>query len=489
MKTAALFAVLITTLPAIAQAGTEIGVLDAAGDTNGGPNLVRGDTVFVRGWASDTSTGAPVFEVTIYVDGSPLGTATLGGLRPDVAQAYNRSDYTNSGWNFSASTSNLAVGSHTVTAVAHGFSATTSLSGSKTINITSPNGGRQTVGFVDTAGDANGMPVVIRGNTLYVQGWAADNVSGAPVLNVTVFIDGFGVGSATLGVSRPDVAQAFGSVNFLNSGWTFQLSTSILSVGSHVVSASASGPSGTVLLTGSKSVNITQQGGGQEIGFVDFAGATNGSSTSVIQGGTLLVRGWAADTATGAPVQTVSVFIDGVFAGTATLGSARPDVAAANNRSDYTNSGWTFQMSTSSLSLASHSVTASASGSSGTATLAGNKSFTVTNQSASQVIGFLDAADLGTNTITARGWAADLATGAPVQNVLVTVDGIFSVLATLGVPRPDVATALNRPDFTNSGWTATIFFSSPVGSHTFTATATGPSGTAPLSGVKVATFP
>jgi len=268
------------------------------------------------------------------------------------------------------------------------------------------------------------------------------------------------------------------------------MSTTTLSAGSHVIFASATGPSNTGPLTGSKIVNITLQAAGQEIGFVDIAGATNGTSTSVVQGGTLLVRGWAADTATGAPVQSVSVFIDGLFVGTALLGSARPDVAAADNRPDFTNSGWTFQMSTSGLSLATHSVTASASGPSGTAALVGNKSFSVTSQAVT-VIGFVDSADVvaGTNTITVRGWAGDLATGAPVQNVIVTVDGVFSVFSTLGVSRPDVAQALNRPDFTNSGWTATIFFSSPVGSHVFTASATGSSGTAPLSGVKIATFP
>jgi hypothetical protein len=99
----------------------------------------------------------------------------------------------------------------------------------------------------------------------------------------------------------------------------------------------------------------------QEIGFVDSAGAANGAAT-VAQGSTLYAGGWAADTVGGAPVQSVTVYVDGNNTGTADLGFSRPDVATAYNRSIYTLSGWRFQVSTSSLSVGTHSVTAKATG-------------------------------------------------------------------------------------------------------------------------------
>ena len=101
------------------------------------PTLPRGGTLYVRGWAVDTATGAPVQNVTVFVDGSPVGTAALGSARPDVAQAYGRSDYRNSGWSFQMSSGGLTVGTHTVTATGSGPSGTGPLTTAKTVTITS----------------------------------------------------------------------------------------------------------------------------------------------------------------------------------------------------------------------------------------------------------------------------------------------------------------------------------------------------------------
>ncbi|MDP8983202.1 MAG: S8 family serine peptidase [Acidobacteriota bacterium] len=363
-----------TTIPMPAGGGQESGFVDMAGDTQGGANVPKGATLFVRGWAVDTVAGAPVQSVTVFVDGNSVGTATLGDARPDVAQAYNSSDYTNSGWHFQMSTAALTVGQHSVTASATGPSGNGSLLRNRTVNITA--GGGQETGYVDMAGDTQGGANVPKGATLFVRGWAADTASGAPVQSVTVLIDGNSVGTATLGISRPDVAQAFNRSDYTNSGWSFQMSTGSLSVGQHSVTAMATGSSGTGALLRTGTVNITA-GGGQEIGYVDMAGDTQGGA-NVSKSATLFVRGWAADTASGAPVQSVTVLIDGNSAGTATLGISRPDVAQAFNRSDYTNSGWSFQMSAAPLSVGQHSVTATASGSSGTGPLTRTQTINIT---------------------------------------------------------------------------------------------------------------
>jgi RHS repeat-associated protein len=53
----------------------------------------------------------------------PITTAyTLGGSRPDVATAYNRSDFTNSGWTFTGSIGTPTVGTHVISAIAYDWS-------------------------------------------------------------------------------------------------------------------------------------------------------------------------------------------------------------------------------------------------------------------------------------------------------------------------------------------------------------------------------
>ncbi len=466
------------------QPGQQIGFLDIAGNSLGGSSIPQGATLFAGGWAADTTAGAPVQSVTILVDGNSVGTGAVNGPRPDVAQAYNRTDFTSSGWGFQVSTAALSLGPHSVTASAKGPSGTGMLTGTRNITITAPAG--QEIGFVDQAGDLQGLASVTQGATLYVRGWAADTASGAPVQTVTIYVDGNSVGNATLGTPRGDVVLAFSRSDYVLSGWSFQVSSAALSVGTHVVTAIATGSSGSAALTGSRTVNTTLAGG-HEIGVVDLAGDSQGVAT-VAQGAQLHVGGWAADTATGAPVQSVNIFVDGNNVGFAGLGVSRPDVAQAFSRSDYTNSGWSFQMSSAALSVGQHSVGATATGISGTVQLVNSRTVNIT-AGAGQEIGFVDmAGDVQggatvsqAGTLYVRGWAADTATGAPVQSVTLFLDGNSMGTATLGGSRPDVASAFSRSDYTNSGWSFQISAGSlSIGQHSITASAAGSSGTGPL---------
>ncbi len=355
----------------IVPAGQEIGFVDLAGDVQGGASVPKGATLYVQGWAADTASGAPVQSVTVFVDGNSAGTATLGIARPDVAQAFNRSDYANSGWSFQMSTSALSVGQHSITATAAGPSATGPLLRSRTINITQ--GGGQEIGFVDLAGDAQGGSTVTSSGTLYVQGWAADTASGAARADRDGVCRRNQRRDCHPGKRTPRRLASF-QPQRLHQQRLELMSAGALSIGQHSVTAMASGLSGTAPLVGTRTITIT---GGQEIGFVDMAGDVQGGAT-VSQTGTLYVRGWAADTATGAPVQIVTVFLDGTAAGTATLGVFRPDVASAFNRRDYTNSGWSFQIPAASLNTGQHSVTATATGSSGTGPLLRTRAINIT---------------------------------------------------------------------------------------------------------------
>jgi hypothetical protein len=361
----------------ITAQGQEIGSVDIAGNASGVGTVVKGATLYVFGWAADTATGAPVQSVTVFVDGAGVGTATLGIARPDVANAFGRTDYANSGWSFQMSTASLSTAPHSVTATASAPSGSAQVGGTRTVTITAPTGGGQVIGSLDMAGDSNGTATVIVGGTLYVRGWAVDTASGAPVQSVTVSVDGKIIGGATLGVVRTDVAAYFGRSDYTNSGWTFVMGVGGLSTSAHTVTATAVGPSGTAQIGGGSIFTITAPtGAGQEIGSLDMVGDASGNP-AVMKGQTLFVRGWAADTVGGAPVQSVTIFVDGISAGTATLGGARPDVAAYFNRTDYAASGWTFQMTTNNLSATSHSVTATAVGPSATAQLGASKTVTI----------------------------------------------------------------------------------------------------------------
>jgi hypothetical protein len=122
---------------------TEIGFVDEAGDSKRAETVSTAGILLVYGWAADTAKGAPVDRVMVYVDGISAGAATLGQVRRDVENYYNRNDYSNSGWNFKMSASLLSPGKHTVTATASGPSGTAQLAPSKTITIAVATGGGQ----------------------------------------------------------------------------------------------------------------------------------------------------------------------------------------------------------------------------------------------------------------------------------------------------------------------------------------------------------
>ncbi len=77
-------------------------------------SVTEGKTIYANGWAADNEMGSPITRVDVYLDGVDVANATLGGVRADVANAYGRSDYTNSGWSWSFNTSGLSHTTHSV---------------------------------------------------------------------------------------------------------------------------------------------------------------------------------------------------------------------------------------------------------------------------------------------------------------------------------------------------------------------------------------
>ena len=95
------------------------GNLEAAVDNvTGSTTVAKTDSVRVAGWVADKTDGAPLSNVKVYIDGTLVGTPTLGLARPDVAGFFSNVAYTNSGYQLLYSASTLSVGSHAVTMVA-----------------------------------------------------------------------------------------------------------------------------------------------------------------------------------------------------------------------------------------------------------------------------------------------------------------------------------------------------------------------------------
>jgi hypothetical protein len=72
----------------------------------------------IGGWVADVTDGAPLANVKVYIDGTAVGTPTLGIARPDVAAALSNAAYLDSGYLLFCSAATLSVGTHAVTAVA-----------------------------------------------------------------------------------------------------------------------------------------------------------------------------------------------------------------------------------------------------------------------------------------------------------------------------------------------------------------------------------
>jgi hypothetical protein len=113
--------------------------------------------------------------------------------------------------------------------------------GNHTFIQADPGGGG--IGSISAAGDESGSPVVSMAGTLFVRGWVAERLNGAPLENVVVSVDGMNVGVGTLSVG---------------GGWNFQMPAGTLSAGRHSVTAIAVGRGRPGPLGEGKTIDVTK---------------------------------------------------------------------------------------------------------------------------------------------------------------------------------------------------------------------------------------
>jgi len=447
-------------------------------------------TLRVTGWAADEEDGAPVPEVRVFIDGQLFGVATLGLPRPSQRPAW-----ANSGWEIARPIGNLAVGEHVVSAVAVDSQGRSTeykqrSRGGTVFTVYAPNN-TLPEGFIELIKGPQDTSTVLRGENVRIEGWAADAEDLAPLTKVSILLNDKAVGNATLGKVRIDVAEVKDRPDWLNSGWVFDLSTSLLEYGSYRVKALAYDSKGSFTALkyiglGDSTLTVSQTGNSPPEGYVEVIEDAGDGDRILAQSGVLRMRGWAADKEQGSPVTRVEIRINDQPFGTAALGFARSQIATVFNRPAWSLSEWRFEQNIGMLGLGVHTVSAWAlddKGSSIKLPMAGGAPNTleVVAVGNSPPTGYLDyAVDRadGDGTIpqngrvVVAGWAADREDNSPVARVDVFIDGIKYGSANLAIARPDVAGVMGKPNWANSGWRGEFGIGNlGLGTHTVTAVA------------------
>jgi hypothetical protein len=250
--------------------------------------------------------------------------------------------------------------------------------GPATFTVAVAAGAGDPFGGIGEAVDSTTMSgVVAQSDSLLMKGWVADPQDGAPLSNVKVYIDGTLAGTPTMGIARPDVAAEFGTA-YTNSGYQLVYSAASLVIGAHQVTVVAVDSGGRSKTFSPVAFTVAATAGsGSPFGSIDKAVDSTTLSSTVLPSDSLEVKGWVADPTDGAALSNVKVYIDGVLAGTPTLGLARPDVAAEYHNAACLHSGYRLLYPASSLSVGAHTVTVMAVYSGGRSKILGPVSFTV----------------------------------------------------------------------------------------------------------------
>ena len=309
--------------------------------------------------ATVTATGrggtvAPAGSVEFYV-GSKAGT--------DLGPGAVTSSCTGTGANTSCkgvatltvAGSSLPTGSDSIVAYFGGDGANDAPSNSSAVTVGSYGA---PLGNLDIAVDnVTASPTVSQADLVYIAGWTADAVDGSPLSNVTVYIDGNSVGTPNLGVVRNDVASYYNNPAYTNSGFYMATPASGLSVGPHSVTFTSINGGGVSSTFGPLTINVVSASK-PPAGALDLAVDDHTATSTVSQADKLYTQGWAADFQTNGPVASVEITVDGQPFAAATLGVARPDVAAYYNNPNWTNTGYVSDVSASTLAVGPHTVSA-----------------------------------------------------------------------------------------------------------------------------------
>ena len=217
----------------------------------------QSDSVRVSGWVADSTDGAPLGNIQVFIDGNPTGAPTMNIPRPDVVQSYNNNAYLNSGYRVLFSASSLSIGTHQVTVVATNSGGQSATFGPRKFTVAATAGIGYPYGGIDEAGDSvTAITTISQSGTLKVSGWTVDSADGSPLTNVTVFIDGKSIGAPNLGLMRPDIVAAFGDNRYLHAGFRLLYPAASLAVGQHTITVVATDSAGRSTTFGPRTITV-----------------------------------------------------------------------------------------------------------------------------------------------------------------------------------------------------------------------------------------
>ncbi len=163
------------------------------------------------------------------------------------------------------------------------------------------------------------------------------------VSKIEVLVDGKSVGEAQYGLSRIDVQNAFPEYSNGNAGFHYLLDTTLLNGGQHTITIRGTGINGQVTTLPESTIWIENVKG-----FLD--NPIPGSRHE----GIINVSGWFLDVS---GVESIEVLVDGVVAGKADYGDARPDVQKAFPEFNNSNAGYHFALDITQFTNGSHIIT------------------------------------------------------------------------------------------------------------------------------------
>ncbi len=358
----------------------------------------------LSGWAIEQSAANTTGITSVHVyDGRAngeqnlLGIAEYGLPRDDVASAYGRSGFTNSGFQLNIDSTKMQNGTRTLYIYAHN-----SALGWKhtTIRVNVANGDNpgsqeaQTDGMLLKADTDNNSGYISSGvqrvlinvdqpqkgqqvdGNFSITGWAVERsaVNSTGITAVHIYNGQANgeenlLGIATYGLSRTDVGDYFGKANLANSGFRLDVDSAKLSDGNHTLYIYAYNQN-----LGWKHTTVdisyggsTQPAAAPEADVPAAAPASSGKAKAVINidtpksgqdvSGSFELSGWAIEeSATGSTGITAIHVYNGPAAGeknmlgVAQYGISRPDVAAKYGKSNFTSSGFKLSINTGRLS-------------------------------------------------------------------------------------------------------------------------------------------
>ena len=185
---------------------------------------------------------------------------------------------------------------------------------------------------------------------LKVSGWAIDERAGLPALKVFLVKEGKVLVNAGVDGDRPDVSEAHGAELLRFSGWTLEVQGSELAIGESDLEVCALLHDGTSLVRlGNKTVSVGYAGGSGKVAQTSFESIVRkrfsrifsmhlsnksvgwsrpimNSEECILEGGILVMRGWAISMA---GIARVKVYVNGRFVAPGFYGYPRPDVKCA----------------------------------------------------------------------------------------------------------------------------------------------------------------